>query len=137
MEVLNPERSLARHPLFQVMLALQNNASVSFELPGLSASVQPVVTNSAKFDLTFSLGEQRGADGAPAGIYGLLEYASDLFDRGSVEGLGARLVRLLEAAVAEPDRAIGRLDMLSASERQTIVTGLERDGASDRVCQRA
>ena len=50
-----------------------------------------------------------------------LDYASDLFDRGSVEGLGARLVRLLEAAVAEPDRAIGRLDMLSASERQTIV----------------
>ena len=51
-----------------------------------------------------------------------LEYATDLFDRGSVEGIGSRLIRLLEAVVAEPDRAIGRLDILSAAERQTIVS---------------
>ena len=40
-EALNPARSLARHPLFQVMLALQNNAPVSLDLPGLSVSSEP------------------------------------------------------------------------------------------------
>src|SRR6202030_1975036 len=89
-EVLNPSRSLSRHPLFQVMLALQNNAQVSFDLAGLSARVEPVASGSAKFDLTLSLDEQRGADGAPAGIGGVLEYASDLFERASVEALRDR-----------------------------------------------
>src|SRR5499427_330883 len=50
-----------------------------------------------------------------------MEYASDLFDRGSVEALAGRLVRLLEAAVAAPDVAIGRLEILSAEERRTLL----------------
>ena len=123
-EVLNPARSLSRHPLFQVMLAFQNNAPVSFaEVPGVTASFEPVATDSAKFDLSLALAEQRGADGTPAGIHGELEYAADLFDRSTVEVMVGRLVRLLEAAVAEPDRAIGSLDVLSPDERHTILHG--------------
>src|ERR1700704_6165954 len=122
-EVLNPERSLARHPLFQVMLAFQNNAAVGLELSGLEASFEPVATASAKFDLSVSLGEQRAADGSPAGIAGVIEYASDLFDRADVEALAARLIRLLEAAVAEPERAIGSLDILAPAERETLLRG--------------
>ena len=73
------------------------------------------------FDLSLSLVERRGADGSPAGIEGALEYASDLFDRSSVEAIAGRLVRLLEGAVADPERAIGRLDILGADERHTIL----------------
>ena len=63
------------------------------------------------------------ADGTPLGIAGVIEYASDLFDAASVEALGARLVRLIAAAVAHPERAIGSLDILSAAERATILRG--------------
>jgi non-ribosomal peptide synthetase component F len=59
-EVVNPARSLSRHPLFQVMLALQNAGPVGLELPGVTARLEPVATTSAKFDLSVSLGEQRG-----------------------------------------------------------------------------
>ena len=82
-------------------------------LAGLSCGFEPVATASAKFDLSVSLGEERGADGAPAGIGGVVEYATDLFDRATIEALIGRLVRLLEAAVAEPERAIGSLDILA------------------------
>src|SRR6266436_4057799 len=120
-EALNPARSLAHHPLFQVMLALQNNAAAELELAGLSARVEPVVGASAKFDLSVSLSEQRSADGSAGGLGGVMEYASDLFDRASVEVLAGRLVRLLEAAVAAPEVAIGRLEILSAAERRTLL----------------
>jgi len=120
-EALNPARSLAHHPLFQVMLALQNNAAARLELEGLSARLEPVVGASAKFDLSVSLAEQRPAEGGAGGLSGVMEYASDLFDRASVEALAGRLVRLLEAAVAAPDVSIGRLDILSAAERRTLL----------------
>ncbi len=121
-EVLNPARSLSRHPLFQVMLAFQQAASGVPEFAGLAASVEAVTSASAKFDLALSLVEHRSAEGSPAGLAGVLEYSSDLFERASVVVLGERLLRLLAGAVAAPDRAIGRLDVLSSSERATIVS---------------
>jgi non-ribosomal peptide synthetase component F len=122
-EVLNPARSLSRHPLFQVMLAFETGAvgGARLELPGLVASAEPVSTAGAKFDLSLGLIEQRGADGAPAGIDGVLEYASDLFDAASVAALGGRLIRLLAAAVADPARALGALPILEPAERDTIL----------------
>jgi amino acid adenylation domain-containing protein/non-ribosomal peptide synthase protein (TIGR01720 family) len=121
-DVLVADRSPSWHPLFQVMLALQINTPDSLDVPRPTAGLERVPF-SAKPDLSLVLGEQGGADGSPGGISGVLEYATDLFDRASVEAIAARLVRLLEAAVAEPDRAIGSLDILSAEERHTIVLG--------------
>ncbi|MFI6039957.1 amino acid adenylation domain-containing protein, partial [Streptomyces sp. NPDC051315] len=120
-EELNPARSLARHPLFQVMLVLQNNAEAALELPGLHARMETVLNGTAKFDLTAGFTETHDADGTPSGITGALEYAVDLFDRGSAEEFVARLVRLLEAAVAEPDARIGDLDVLGAGERRALL----------------
>ena len=122
MEVLNPARSLSRHPLFQVMLAFEaGERGRRAGAAGAFGPAQPVAVASAKFDLSVGLVERRAADGAPAGIEGVLEYASDLFDRATVEALGARLIRLLEGAVADPDRALGALSILDAAERDTIL----------------
>ena len=120
-EVLNPARSLSRHPLFQVMLAFQNNADAYLDLPELTTAFEPVESAATKFDLSLGLSEQRGHDGAPMGIHGAVEYATDLFERGSVEALADRLVRLLEAVAVAPDQSIGHLDILSAEERDTIL----------------
>ena len=127
-EVLNPARSLARHPLFQVMLAFQNNAPARFEVPGLAARFEPVAVGRAKFDLSVSVSERRGEDGAPGGIVGEIEYAADLFERGTVEGLAGRLVRLLAGAVAHPDCPIVRLELLGAEERESILAGWNATG---------
>ena len=96
MEVINPARSLSHHPLFQVMLAFQNDAQVSLELPGLRTAFAEVPVASAKFDLSFALAEERAADGTPSGINGVLEYAGDLFEEATAATLAERLVRLLD-----------------------------------------
>ncbi|MBB3108623.1 nonribosomal peptide synthetase DhbF [Paenibacillus phyllosphaerae] len=122
-EVLNPVRSRSRHPLFQVMLAFQNTPEAALALPGIESSLQINSVGSAKFDLTLELTERRTTDGVPDGIHGLIEYSADLFKESTVEALGARLLRLLAEAAAEPDRPIGHLDILSPEERYQVVTG--------------
>ena len=123
-EVLNPARSLSRHPLFQVMLAFETQlptAQAARSCRACTASPQPIATASAKFDLSLGLTEHRSADGRPAGIEGVLEYASDLFDAASVEIIGARLIRLLAAAAADAGRPLGALPILDDAERDTIL----------------
>ncbi|WP_411107764.1 amino acid adenylation domain-containing protein [Streptomyces sp. cmx-4-9] len=120
-EVLNPERSLARHPLFQVMLILQNNAEPQADLPGVASTEEPVALATSKFDLSFELAERFGDEGAPEGIEGYLRYSSDLFDRETAENLLTRFVRVLDSAVLDPGQAVGRIDVLDEAERHRVL----------------
>ena len=52
-----------------------------------------------------------------------LDYRGDLFDRGTVEAIGQRLIRLLTAAVADATRPLGSLAILDDTERSTILEG--------------
>ncbi|GAA2581767.1 amino acid adenylation domain-containing protein [Actinomadura fulvescens] len=120
-EHLNPERSPARNPLFQVLLTLQNAPRDADPLPGLNAEMEVIRTATAKVDLSFTLTEDHDLDGRPAGLTGDLEYALDLFDRESAEELAAGLVRVLAAVVAAPDVPVSRLDVLTAEERRALL----------------
>ncbi|MFD8164329.1 amino acid adenylation domain-containing protein [Streptomyces solisilvae] len=120
-EVVNPQRSAARHPLFQVMLALQNNPDPELDLPGVDSRILQLRTSTAKFDLTLDLVERHEGQDTPAGIEGVVEYSVDLFDRGTVEALVARFVRLLEAVVADPEVRLGRVEILSGRERSRLL----------------
>ncbi|MCU7728890.1 amino acid adenylation domain-containing protein, partial [Actinoplanes sp. KI2] len=119
-EVVAPARSLARHPLYQVMLTFENFDEVELTMPGLRTRLQDVIGSAAKFDMDVRLQERYGADGEPAGIVGEIEYATDLFDRATVDRFGARLTRLLAAAVARPDASIWELDLLAPEERDLV-----------------
>ncbi|KOV26402.1 hypothetical protein ADK60_21195, partial [Streptomyces sp. XY431] len=118
---LAPERSLARHPLFQVMLALQNTTDALVELPGVRATTVDSGLTPAKFDLSFDLGERFAEDGTPAGLHGRIDFATDLFDTRTVEGIAGRLVKVVTAAVNNPDRPIGEIDVVSAAERNLVL----------------
>jgi nonribosomal peptide synthetase DhbF len=122
-DVLNPVRSTARHPLFQVMLVLQNNAEGSLELPGIDVVDERFNLGIAKFDMTFGLSERPEL----GGIDGALEFATDLFDRATVESIAARFVTWLGQVTATPDARLGDHDLATDRERDTLL------GARDTV----
>src|SRR5262245_13617362 len=113
---LQPQRDLSRQPLFQVMFALQNLPQEELELPGLK--LQPIGSGqvSTKFDLEIGLRE------TSAGLRGGVGYATDLYDRSTVEEMTRRLVRVLEAVVEDGKRQIGQIDLLGPEERRQILS---------------
>ncbi|MFJ8622667.1 amino acid adenylation domain-containing protein [Kitasatospora sp. NPDC093550] len=119
-EELKPTRSLARHPLFQIMLVLQSNEQADPATAGLRVEALPAATGSAKFDLSLIAEESFGADGEPTGIDCAFDFATDLFDRETVEAVAVRLGRLLAAVAARPELPIGRIELLSAEERAVL-----------------
>ncbi|MEE2032334.1 non-ribosomal peptide synthase/polyketide synthase [Rhodococcus chondri] len=120
-EVLNPARSQARHPLFQVMLTFQNLAQTALELPGLSVSEVDFDTRVAKFDLQLTLSESIDEQGAAAGMPAELTYATDLFDEATISSFAERFVRVLEAVVADPSTLVGGIPILDADERRRVL----------------
>ncbi|WP_072751834.1 non-ribosomal peptide synthetase [Rhodococcus maanshanensis] len=122
-EVLNPARSQARHPLFQVALFFQNHEQPTLELDGLTISEVEFDIALAKFDLQVTVSESSDEHGVPAGIAVHLTYARDLFDETTVRVFGDRLVRVLRTLTADPTTAVGDLELLGADERALVLTG--------------
>ncbi|GAB7051366.1 hypothetical protein JCM9534A_64920 [Catenuloplanes indicus JCM 9534] len=115
-EVLRPARSLSRNPLFQVMVTHQHRLDMDLGVAGLQTTAIPFGLDTAKFDLTFSF----FGDDADGPLGAGIEFATELFDRGTVAGLADRLTRLLAAVVAAPDAPIGAADLLAPAERAAL-----------------
>ncbi|WNE94149.1 non-ribosomal peptide synthase/polyketide synthase [Streptomyces luomodiensis] len=142
-EVVNPERSLARHPLFQTVLNLDNAARPTTADTGLTVAGRPLGAPSAKFDLSFEFSETAPTAGAPGELGCALDYSTDLFDRATARGITDRFVRVLEQVAADPAVRVEDLQLLDPAERreltprprytsapgETIVSRFERQAA--------
>ena len=132
-ERLNPTRSLAHHPLVQVLLAWQNlpgqnnDLAAGVALGDLQVTPLPADTHTARMDLTFSLAERWTEAGEPAGIGGSVEFRTDVFDAASIHTLIERLARVLVALTADPARRVASIDVLDEAEHAQL------DGWGNRV----
>jgi amino acid adenylation domain-containing protein len=113
--VLQPERSLSRTPLFQVMFTLQNARRSELALTDLTLNPIAIERGVAKFDLELIMSENE------EGLAAYFEYNTDLFDASSIECLARHFQTLLESIVADPGRPLSTLALLSASERRQIL----------------
>lgn len=114
-EALQPERNASYNPLFQVMFALQNAPQTTIELPGLHVAMVEELGQTSKFDLTLSMTEQE------AGIEGVLEYNSDLFEQASIERMQEHFLTLLQNMIEHPERPVFDLEILTPQERDYLL----------------
>lgn len=112
---LKLERDLGRNPLFQVAFVLQNATNQSLELPGLTLSSLEIHTGTAKFDLTLYM------EDSEQGLIAALEYSTELFNAATIGRMLEHFQTLLEGIVADPDRSLSDLPLLTESERQQLL----------------
>ncbi|MEE9477534.1 MAG: condensation domain-containing protein, partial [Roseateles sp.] len=113
-ELLQPKRDLSRHPLFQVMFALQNAPFEPLELPGLNLIPISTEQGASQFDLTLYVWE------TDTGLELMAEYNTDLFDRETIVRMLGHYETLLGGVVADAGCAIGELPLMSEAERRQI-----------------
>ncbi|MFI1162001.1 condensation domain-containing protein, partial [Streptomyces sioyaensis] len=89
-EKINPVRSASHQSLFQIAMVLQNNAEADFTLSDLRVRPEGHGTGTSRFDLSLSLTETTSADGSPAGLTGVVEFSTDLYERSTIEAFTVR-----------------------------------------------
>jgi amino acid adenylation domain-containing protein len=115
-QILQPVRSLAHSPLFQVMFNWQHKPPQKPELPGIDASFLELGSHAkAKFDLTLSLADEGGC------ISGGLQFAAALFERSTAERYLGYFLTLLEAMAADDHRVVDDLPLLTSAERHRLL----------------
>ncbi|WP_332756862.1 amino acid adenylation domain-containing protein, partial [Sphingomonas sp. LB2R24] len=112
---LAPTRDLSRHPIFQVMFALQNDELRADHLGGLKLRGVDTSFATAKFDISFYVSEVED------GLSGLIEYATDLFDSPTIERLAAQVSNALEQVAANPHLHLSQIELLSPLERTRLL----------------
>ena len=133
-EQLNPVRSTAHHPLFQVAMAFQNNVRPEeVAIDGVSVEPLAVDTGTAKFDLDFQLSEVPTEDPAAPMAAGVVSYATDLFDRATIERFVGWFGRVIEAVVADASVVVGEVSLLDRGERDLVLSGWSGAGVGAPV----
>ena len=114
-EELQPERNLSHSPIFQVMFVFQNLPMERLELPGITLQPFEAKPDVSKFDISFIASE------SPDGLMVEWEYNTDLFEATTIRRMMNHFQKLLEEAVADPQKPIHRLSLMEPAELQQIL----------------
>ncbi|HET8707082.1 MAG TPA: condensation domain-containing protein, partial [Pseudomonadales bacterium] len=115
-EIVQPERSLNRNPLFQVMFVLhQAEHNKQLRLADLDWQSIDLPHVTSHFDLTLNLTDYGSHIG------GQLEYACDLFEQETIERFARHWLTLLHSALKNANVRINDLSILSDEEQTKIL----------------
>ncbi len=115
-EQLQPERSLSRMPVFQVVFSMQNATTDQLTLEGMNPDFMPAETNTTKFDLVLAATESEGT------LFLSLRYTTDLFDAPRIQRMLEHFACLIEGITTDPSARLSSLPILTARQRHEMIT---------------
>jgi amino acid adenylation domain-containing protein len=110
-ESLRLERNVNQVPLVQVLFVLQNMPQFEPQLPDITLSPLELEAASSKFDLAVFLSERA------EGLYGLVNYSTDLFEASTIVTMMARFEVLLRNIIQQPDVPVDTIEMYTEAEK--------------------
>ena len=114
-ERLQPERSLSREPIFQAFFIFDHEPAVPPQLPGVTISSIDIDTHVVQFDLELRLTDMGDE------LKGTFAYSTDLFERSTISRMMAHFENLLESLLADPERRLSEVAVLSEAERRQVL----------------
>ena len=126
-EVISPNRDLSRNPIFQVLFSFHDSQVPEMIFPEVTGEIRYRHNKSAKFDInivTIPWAEQRIGTThqvQPRHITMKWEYATDLFQRSTIERMTNHYKALLLDVVNSPEKRIAALSMLTETEQQQLL----------------
>ncbi|MDQ0702716.1 amino acid adenylation domain-containing protein/non-ribosomal peptide synthase protein (TIGR01720 family) [Pseudomonas sp. W3I7] len=129
-EALQPPRSAAYNPLFQVMCNVQRwEFQQSRQLAGMTVEYLVNDARATKFDLNLEVTDLDHRLGC------CLTYSTDLFDEPRIARMAAHWQNLLEALIANPQQRLSELPLLTATEQRALQSSLGIEAGEHRLDQ--
>ncbi|MCP1417865.1 amino acid adenylation domain-containing protein/non-ribosomal peptide synthase protein (TIGR01720 family) [Pseudomonas laurylsulfativorans] len=129
-EALQPPRSAAYNPLFQVMCNVQRwEFQQSRTLAGMTVEYLANDARATKFDLNLEVTDLDHRLGC------CLTYSTDLFDEPRIARMAGHWRNLLEALIADPQQRLSELPLLASGEQQRLLDSLGVEPGEHRLDQ--
>ncbi len=112
---LKPERQANRNPLFQILLTLHNIKSRELALSGIQCRPLERETLYSQVDLSLEVFENK------CGLDLRWEFATDLFDKPTIENLSTYFLSFLGSVASSPELPCSKIALLSEAEKKKLL----------------
>ncbi|WP_181013158.1 condensation domain-containing protein, partial [Mycobacterium marinum] len=103
-----------------ISFAFQNDLP-AIDFPGLGIEVLSAPTHTARFDLAIVLVDLPSPTKDPQPLAGTIEYATDLFDRDTIEKFATSYLHILDIVTTNPQQQIDLVEIIDPVERQRLL----------------
>jgi Condensation domain/Phosphopantetheine attachment site len=113
--LVNPVRNARRLPITSVSFQVLPSADAHLSLGPVRAERQAEIDGASEFDLIWDV-----IDPGEGAMTVSAKYTADIYDRGTIQRMSEQYVRMLEAALADPDRRLADLPLDDEAERARL-----------------